>query len=162
MINLEAKDFILSSNAFIFGYYVPLIGFLYALGPKKASLLRSIQLNMFIRSDLDEVFWDQALRRIPCAMTKLSDMHVFIERPRVKRGGKPFIMEFKDPFLPGILDLKNLRLKTMTLVVWDSLTISYAGSGETARTRLIRKTLRSTTVEKQAWACEMRRAILGN
>ena len=92
-------------------------------------------------------------------MTKLS---VFIERPRVKRGGKPFIMEVKDPFLPGILDLKNLRLKTMTLVVWDSLTISYAGSGETARTRLIRKTLRSTTVEKQAWACEMRRAILGN
>ena len=61
-INLEARDFILSSNAFIFAYYVPLIGFLYALGPKKASLLRSIQLNMSIRSGLDELFWDQALR----------------------------------------------------------------------------------------------------
>ena len=161
-INLEAKDFILSSNVFIFAYYVPLIGFLYALGPKKASLLRSIQLNMFIRSDLDELFWDQALRRIPCAMTKLSEIHVFIERPRVKRGGNPFIMEFNDPFLPGILDLKNLRLKSMTLVVWDSLTISYAGRGETSRARFIWKSLRSTTVEKQAWACEMRRVILGN
>ena len=160
--NLEAKDFILSSNAFVFAYYAPLFGFLYALGPKKASLLRSIQLNMFIRSDLDELFWDQALRRIPCAMKRLSEIHVFIERHRVKRGGKPFIMEFKDPFLPGILDLKNLRLKTMTLVVWDSLTIGYAGSGETTGTRLIWKTLRSTTVGKQAWACEMRRAILGN
>lgn len=61
-INLEARDFILSSNAFIFAYYVHLIGFLYALGPKKASLLRSIQLNMSIRSGLDELFWDQALR----------------------------------------------------------------------------------------------------
>ena len=83
-------------------------------------------------------------------MTKLSEVHVFIERPKVKRGGKPFVMEFKDLFLPRILDLKNLRLKTMISVVWDSLTISYAGSGETTRTRLIWKRLRSTTVEKHA------------
>ena len=96
-INLEAKDFILSSNAFIFAYYVPLIGFLYALGPKKASLLRSIQLNLFIRSDLDELLWDQALRRMPCAMMKLDEIHVFIERPRVKAGWETFYRGVQGP-----------------------------------------------------------------
>jgi hypothetical protein len=162
-IYLEANHLTWYNNTFVFTDWVPLGRFSRAIGPVSTALVTKIQLDIFASSALDEHYWDQKIRLMAREMTNLKEVHIFIERFKLRP--EPSRSDWENQnlttsFLPGILDLTRLRLSSMTLVVWDIQEFMFPVNGSTTNTMLACQTFRTTTAEKQAWAREMRRAVL--
>ncbi|KAL2048681.1 hypothetical protein N7G274_000593 [Stereocaulon virgatum] len=118
-IYLEAKHLTWCNNTFVFTDWVPLGRFPQAIGPVSTALVTKIQLDIFANSALEEHYWDLKIRLMAREMTNLKELHIFIARPVLKPEPSRKAWEhqtFTTPFLPGILDLTRLRLRSMTLV----------------------------------------------
>ena len=119
-VYLEANHLTRYNNMFIFTDWVPLRRFPQAIGPVSTSFITKIQLDIVADCALEEHYWDLNIRLMAREMTNLEEVHIYIERPEFKSGLPRRVSRnrnFATPFLPGILDLTTLGLRSLTLDV---------------------------------------------
>lgn len=160
----ETLVIIFSTNTWSFTQSWELGSFLYVCLNTRSLIetsfaIRRLHLDLIIRIDGDQKYWNQVFREIVEHLKFLQHFYVDIEH-RPMENATLKLLEFKEPgrnpFLKDLLKLKMLPLKTVTVTVCDHHILHSMFASTTERV----KDVRWTMAQKQEWAGYVRRVLL--
>lgn len=154
----DAKNVLYSANCFSFRHPKLVGSFIRRLDcvSNRSLAVRSVHLFVLIRDRNQERKWDNSLHALAENLKNLR--HIYIEVAEYLWNGYNYHHPRHSPaygkrgFLRGLLELKNLPLKTVELVVGDNMNVR-----ETLDKRYV-----WTNAQKQDWAQSMKSAILSS
>lgn len=156
----EAKSIVFSANAYSFCCLHIFTKFVCQVWDDKLGhtcTLRSVHLDMTIDHSCQEQGWNSTIQLMARKIPALNELYISINQAntRVRRGETRMAKnpaKKETPFLTALMELKEIPLKTLTLIILDSR--------HTARFSRKEWEYSWSHEERREWANGMRRAIM--